>query len=189
MRGKRKLFKATALMALLALLASGTVWNMRRAQAQDTVPPPTNDRISFGMVGITRGQTLRLSVASISDAVCPCSRVLLNFRDAEGRLLRSRDGSVIHRALELGPGRAASLDLDADELQLPPGPSRLQLRAVVTVIPPPTGDSDEIPPPVGDRIVPSVEVFNNATGRTVVYIGNPGVIRGFDPQPDPPAGD
>jgi len=57
------------------------------------------------------------------------------------------------------------------------------------VIPPDVGDSDEIAPDIGDRIVPSVEVFNNATGRTVVYIGNPGVIRGFDPQPDPPAGD
>jgi len=177
------------LAALAALVTLGVFGAPRSAQAQDQTPPPVGDRISFGMVGITRGQTVRLSVASISDAVCPCGRVLLNFRDAEGRLLRSRDGSVIHRALELGPGRAASLDFDADEIQLPPGPVRLQLRAVVTVIPPDVGDSDEIPPDIGDRIVPSVEVFNNATGRTVVYIGNPGVIRGFNPQPDPLDGD
>jgi len=164
MSSKRRAVALLTLAVLAALVALGAFRGARPVRAQDQQPPPINDRISFGMVGITRGQTLRLSVASISDAICPCGRVLLNFRDAEGRLLRSRDGSVIHRALELGPGRAASLDLDADELQLPPGPSRLQLRAVVTVIPPDVGDSDEIPPDIGDRIVPSVEVFNNATG-------------------------
>jgi len=187
MRTKRT-FALLTLAALAALVTLGVFRAPRSAQAQDQTPPPVGDRISFGMVGITRGQTVRLSVAN-SAIGCPCQRILLNFRDAEGRLLRSRDGSVIQRALELGPGRAASLDLDADELQLPPGPVRLQLRAVVTVQPPPVGDSDELPPPVNDRVVPSVEVFNNATGRTVVYIGNPGVIRGFNPQPDPLDGD
>ena len=68
---------------------------------------------------------------------------------------------------------ATSLDLNADELQLPPGPTRLQLRALVTATPPPpTNDSNTSPPPVGDRLVTSVEVFNNNNGRTVVFIGN-----------------
>jgi len=49
-------------------------------------------------------------------------------------------------------------------------------------VPPPIGDQ---PPPIGERIVSSVEIFN-ANGRTVVFIGNPGVIHGFNPQPDPP---
>jgi hypothetical protein len=178
MRTKRT-FALLALAALAALVTLGAFRGAGRVRAQDQQPPPINDRISFGLVGVTRGQTLRLSVASISDAICPCGRVLLNFRDAEGRLLRSRDGSVIHRALELGPGQATSLDFDADDIQWPPGPTRLQLRAVVTVI----------PPDVGDRIVPSVEVFNNVTGRTTLYIGNPGVVRGFNPQPDPLDGD
>jgi hypothetical protein len=35
--------------------------------------------------------------------------------------------------------------------------------------------------------VPSVEVFNNSNGRTVLFMGNPGVSRGFNPQPDPPS--
>ena len=188
LRTKRTLTVIT-LVALAALGSLGIFRETRRARAQsDEVPPPVNDRISFGMVGITRGETIRLSVADISDAICPCSCVLLNFRDAEGRLLRRRDGSVIQRALELGPGRAASLDLDADDLQFPPGPSRLQLRAVVNVLPPSIGDINMLPPPVGDRIMPSVEVFNSSNGRTVLFIGNPGVIRGFNPQPDPPLG-
>ena len=33
--------------------------------------------------------------------------------------------------------------------------------------PPPVGEGNEQQPPIGERIVTSVEVFNNANGRTV----------------------
>ena len=190
MRTKRTLMIAATLVAVFAFTAFGIFRETRRVHAQSDEPPPGADRISFGMVGITQGQTVRLSVVNAIpyDSAFPPgpSRVALTFLDAEGRRFRNREGSIIRRAVDLQPGRATFLDLNADDIQWPPGPTRIQLRAVVIVVPPPTGDSNEQPPPVGERIVPSVEVFNNANGRTVLFIGNPGVIRGFNPQPDPP---
>ena len=191
MRTKRTL-TVIALAALVALGSLGIFRETQPVRAQDTLPPPIGERISFGMVGLTRGQTIRLSVVNAIpyDSAFPPgpSRVALTFLNGDGQPFRNRDGSVIQRALELEPGRAAFLDLDADDIQWPPGPTRIQLRAVVNVIPPPIPDSNEQPPPVPDRIVSSVEVFNSSNARTVLFIGNPGVIRGFNPQPDPPLG-
>ncbi|MFL6333371.1 MAG: hypothetical protein ACJ754_08540 [Pyrinomonadaceae bacterium] len=187
MRTKRTMM-VLALATTVALVALGTYRGTRRVRAQSDTSPPVSERVSFGMVGITRGETARLSVVNTSDAICPCQRITLNFRDADGRLLRNRDGRPVRKEVTLEPGQSAFLDLDADDLQFPPGPTRLQFRAVVTMIPPPVPESGGTPPPIGDRSVPSVEVFNNSNGRTVLFIGNPGVIRGFNPQPDPPLG-
>ena len=111
------------------------------------------------------------------------SRVVLNFRLPNGQLARNRRGEVIRKVVDLERGDSTFLDLDYDEL--PPGPSRLQLRAVVVVTPPPVGDSTEIPPPVSDRIGLTVEVINNANGRTAFVLSkNPGYR-----QVPPPVGD
>jgi len=189
MKTKRTLTIATVLIALAAFAMLGIFRDTRRVHAQDQLPPPIPDRISFGMVGITQGQTIRLSVVNTfpPGPVFPPgpSRVVLTFLDAEGQRLRHRDGSIIRRAVELEPGNATFLDLNADDLQLPPGPSRLQLRAVVNVYPPGPTDN-ELPPPIGDRIVPSVEVFNNANGRTAfVMSAAPSVQRLTTPPPIP----
>ena len=189
MKTKRMLTIVAMLVALTALLTLGIIRGTRPVKAQSEQPPPNPDRISFGMVGITQGQTIRLSVVNTvppptGDSQSQIYRVVMTFLDAEGHRLRNRDGSVIRRVVNLESGRAAFLDLNADDIQWPPGPSRLQVRAMVNVTPP--DGTGEDPPPVGDRLVPSVEIFNNANGRTVIFIGNPGVIRGFNPQPDPP---
>jgi hypothetical protein len=192
MKTKRTLTIATVLVALATFTTLGIFRGTRPVHAQDTTPPPVNDRISFGMVGLTQGQTIRLNVVNslpppIGDYPPGPTRVVLTFLNAEGNRFRNRDGSFIQRTVQLDPGHATSLDLNVDDIQFLPGPSRLQLRAVVTAVPPPIPDSEQ-PPPVGERIVPSVEVFTSSNLRTVFYIGNPGVIRGFNPQPDPPLG-
>jgi hypothetical protein len=138
------------------------------------------------MVGITQGQTIRLSVINTlppGPTFPPGpSRVVLTFLDAEGQRLRHRDGSIIRRAVELEPGNATFLDLNADDLQFPPGPTRLQLRAVVNVFPPSPIDNALPPSP----IVPSVEVFNNANGRTAfVMSAAPSVQRLMHSPPNP----
>jgi hypothetical protein len=185
MKTKRTLTIATVLIALAALMTLGILRGTRQVQAQDELPPPNPDRISFGMVGITQGQTIRLSVVNTRPPPHPDSepqtyRVVLTFLDAEGHRLRSRDGSIIRRAVDLEPGRATFLDLNADDIQWPPGPSRLQLRAIVTVQPPPVPES-ETPPPIGERIVTSVEVFNNANGRTVFAVSAPPSVQKLPP--------
>ena len=168
MRTKRSLTSAAVLVAFAALLTLGIFPGTRQVHAQDVAP--VGDRISFGMVGITAGQTVRLSVVNTIpyDSALPPSpiRVVMTFFGADGHRLRHRDGSIIRRAIELQPEQATFLDLNADDLQFPPGPSRLQLRAVVNAFPPPNPESG-VPPPTNDRIVPSVEIFNNANGRTV----------------------
>ena len=192
MKNKRTLTIAAAFVALTIFAGFGIFRSVPRTKAQDQLPPPVNDRISFGMVGITSGQTVRVSVANTimpNDANWPPgpTRVVLNFRLPNGNLLRNRSGDIVRKAVDLERGDSTFLDLNYDEL--PPGPVRLQLRAVIVAIPPPVGDSNELPPPVGDRIVSTVEIINNRDGRTqfAVFM-NPAVIRGFNPQPDPPLG-
>jgi hypothetical protein len=174
---------ATAVVAIFGIFKQAP-----QAKAQET-PPPNHDRISFGMVGITTGQTARISVANTimpNDSRFPPgpSRVIMSFRGMNGQILRSRNGDPVRRVVDLERGDAAYLDVDYD--QYPPGPSRLQLRPVVTVTPPPVGDFSAIP---YDSAVPMFEIINNANGRTQFAVSShPGVIRGFNPQPDPPLG-
>lgn len=184
MRIKRTL-TVTAVLFALAIFTSHV---SRPIQAQDTAPQKP-DHYSFGMVGITQGQTLRVNVANVitaNDSNWPPgpTRVAIIVVNSRGEVVRNRDGRPVRKVEFLERGDSTFLDFNADDIQLPPGPIRLQLRAVVNVFPP--GPTDVAIP--YDSAVPSVEVFNNANGRTVLFMGNPGVIRGFNPQPDPPLG-
>ena len=53
--------KLSIAIALVALLASGVVWEVRRVRAAIDI----NLRAAFGMVGITRGQTMRLNIVNL----------------------------------------------------------------------------------------------------------------------------
>jgi hypothetical protein len=180
-------FVLTAAIATVAFVA-----NMRSTiepvHAQDQIPPPVNDRVSFGSVGITSGQTLRVTVANTIlpvDANLPPgpTRVVMTFRGMNGQLMRTRGGDVIRRVVDLERGDSAFLDLDYDAL--PPGPVRIQVRAVVVIQPPPVGDTNSLQDGV---CIPTVEVINNANGRTQFAVfTHPAVLRGFNPQPDPPS--
>lgn len=142
------------------------------------------ERVSVGTVGITAGQTVRISVANtlqLSDSELPPgpTRVVMSFRAMNGTPVRNRSGEVIRRVVELETGDAAFLDLDYD--QLPPGPVRAQLRPVATLQYPTLDISAHKP------MVVAVEVINNGNGRTQFGFSHPAVIRGFNPQPDPPS--
>jgi len=181
-----KLSRTIAAAAALALLTGATAFHQPLSvHAQDQELVSVIDRISFGMVGFTSGQAIRLSVVNglpPGPTLPPGPiRVVMAFRDMNGQLLRNlKSGEVVRRVVNLARGEAAFLDLDYDEL--PPGPSRLQVRGVVTAELPP-GPIRALPP---SPIVPSLEVIDSDTGRTQFVISNPGVIRGFNPQPDPP---
>lgn len=157
--------KLIAIAALVVIAAVCAVFHIeQRAQAQDHAPP-VPDRISFGMVGITRGQTARINVSNLlsppqPDAELPPSpiRVEMMFVDGEGNPLLNNEGNPIRRVVMLEPGRSAFLQINANNL-LGRDEVRLNFRAVVTVIPP------------RDIVCPcsfpaTVEVVNNATGRT-----------------------
>ena len=95
--------KLSIAIALVALAATGAVWQIRSVHA---IPPPDPDR-SFGMVGLTHGQTMRLNVVNLSPPdpnrqlpPDPC-RVLLSFRNAVGEPFTNNDGQPIRRTVEL----------------------------------------------------------------------------------------
>ena len=188
MKTKRILTIAAIFIALAAIAIVAVLKTTPAVQAQDQLPAV--QRISFGMVGITAGQTVRVSVANTilpSDPNLPPgpTRVAMVFRGMNGNLIRNRSGEVIRRVADLERGDSTFLDVDYGEL--PPGPIRLQLRAVLTVIPPPVPEGNALPV---DPCIPTVEVINNANGRSqMVMFMDPGVIRGFNPQPDPPLGE
>ena len=156
MKPKRRIVTSLALVALASLVSLGVFRGTQRAHAQD-VAPPIPDRVSFGMVGITRNQTARLNVTNAGET----RGMVINFRlvDSNGEVLRRRDGQPVERTMTLEPGHSAFLQFNADNL---PGrdEARLNFRAVVTVTPP----SGEVICPCDFPV--TLEVVNNATGRT-----------------------
>src|SRR5438132_14328496 len=95
--------KLSIAIALVALLASGVIWEIRRVHASGGF----EDQPSFGMVGITRGQTMRLNAVNLipppdpGRQIPPPCRVVLSFRDAAGQPFRNNDGQVIRREVTL----------------------------------------------------------------------------------------
>jgi hypothetical protein len=180
--------KVSLVIALIALASTVTIWEVRRVRAA----APADPERTFGMVGITPGQTMRLNVVNLIQPPPdpgingvppgPC-RVLLSFRDAEGQPFTNNNGDQIQRVVELQTGQSAFLDLNADLFSAPPstnadvasGPLRLQLRPFVRVLPPP--DPDKQLPPGPCRA--TMEVFDNTSGRTSIFSA------GFEPPPDP----
>ena len=108
----------------------------QRAHAQD-FPPGPPDRISFGMVGIARGQTVRLNVANVAvpgDRYFPPDpcRVVLAFLNGDGEVLRTSDGQPVQLTVMVEHGHSAFLQISADSL-LARGEVRLNFRPVVIV--------------------------------------------------------
>jgi hypothetical protein len=175
--------KLSIAVAFVALGASTAIWEVRRVLA---ISPPDPDR-TVGMVGITRGQTLRLNLVDLAIAVDgqlppdPC-RVVLTFRDASGRPLTDEKGVVIRRAVELQAGQSAFLDLNGDMFVGAgttgdsTGSVRLQLRPFVRVLSEPAASTGQIPP---DPCRATMEVFDNASGRTSLFSA------GFSQPPEP----
>jgi hypothetical protein len=106
---------------------------------------------SFRPVGITFGQTARVTAANTG------TRAIIidyTFLDSEGAVLAQLVGQVIE------PGKMMSFDLNADDV-VREG-ERIQIRVVIS------GDNLR-------RLLTSTEVFENDTGKTTVFIGDPGL--------------
>jgi len=173
--------KLSIAIAFIAIAASAATWEVRRVRAAQ---PPDPDR-TVGMIGVTRGQTVRLNIVNLAVAVDgqlppdPC-RAVLTFRSADGRPFTNSDGQPLRRAVELQAGQSAFLDLNGD-LFAPPStnadvaPTRLQLRPFVRVQWEPAANTG-VPP---DPCRATMEVFDNASGRTSLFAA------GFIPPPDP----
>jgi hypothetical protein len=102
-------------------------------------------------VGITFGQTARVTSANTG------TRAIIidyTFLDGEGAVLAQFVRQVIQ------PGKMMSFDLNADDIVREN--NRIQIRVVIS------GDTLK-------GLLTSIEVFENDTGKTTVFIGDPGL--------------
>lgn len=129
----------------------------------------------FGMIAIVAGQTARLSVLNaIGDPDSrPCT-VELRYLDSRGGSLGGPDTKV------LGAREAAFLDLPFPRVAGAPMNARLEVHAGVTA----KFANPRERRACSNNLIPTLQVFDDATGATQFL--HPGVIRGFNPQPDPP---
>jgi hypothetical protein len=102
-------------------------------------------------VGITFGQTARVTAANTGTKAIIISGTFL---DSVGTVLGQFDRQVIE------PGKMMSFDLNADDIVRES--NRIQTRVVIS------GDNLR-------GLLASMEVFENATGKTTVFIGDPGI--------------
>ena len=110
--------------------------------------------VSFAPVGLTLDQTARLNLVNMN--VANGITVSWRFMDAQGTVLAQSSTT-------LGVGKIVSVDFKRHSL---PGESPVQLRAEVQV------QVDIITYGVpSDRLRRSLEVFDNNTGETTVYMG------------------
>ena len=127
------------------------------------LPGPTTNSItlSFGVIGLASGESVRINVLNLvrtppplGIAQLPC-RAELDFYDAEGKLHKQK---VVD---SLGFGRADFLDLDRAEITGAAG--RAQIAASVKV-----GSNQSF----FCSIAPTLEIFDDATGRTNIVLTN-----------------
>jgi hypothetical protein len=178
----RNIWKRVAIaMAVVTMLATGVIWEVRRARAFNPQPDPPG---RYTMVGIVRGQSIRINASNINPTdpntpPDPC-RVRLAFVDGDGSVLTNpRTGEAVGRTITLQNGQSVFLHLNADEFFTgDTAPGRLELRPVFRSV---TLNSDVQAPP--DPCVPSIEVIDNATSKTsFIYAGTPSF--GNPPEPD-----
>ena len=147
MNSKNILIRWTSLTALGIALVFFFGVHARPVQAYDQT-----DEKPSPMVGLAKGQTARLNVVNIGDPNSSPCEVEMVFYDSQGKVLESD-------VQKLDPGMAAFLDLSYAAIGNPN--LRVQFRAWVKVIGDPT------------LCLASLEVFDEETGRTMVFIGDP----------------
>lgn len=163
MKNKRRFLIATAVVFFIAFAAFGILRFLpQKVDAFNPQPDPPG----YGMVGITEGQTLRISVVNTAPVPTEAgtqpnpSRVVMTFRDANGSQILNANGQPIQRVVFLNAGQAASLNLNVDNLPRING-LRLEIRPDIRIQRP---DSNGGVPP--DPIIPTAEIINNQNGRT-----------------------
>jgi hypothetical protein len=166
----------------LLFFAVSAILGLRLLSAADL---PTSPGVGFSIVGFSAGQTARLNALNTGPGgpvsptgVTPGScggGVTFEFYSIDGELLKSK---VINNLL---PGKAAFVDLKYDDL--PKGSARTEIRAVLrfgyAAATPPGPERAKL---FECNLFPSLEVFDNATGRTSLILTDAKLL----PAPNPP---
>jgi hypothetical protein len=124
----------------------------------------------WGMVGVSRSETIRLTMVNLGTQR-PSRTVPAVQCRADAVLLDSEGNALARRAMVIDGGKSASLELSGaaiDDPNIRPG-----VRAAVRTNCP------------SDSMIGTLEVFDTATQQGNLIL-HPAVIKGFNPQPDPP---
>jgi hypothetical protein len=167
--GKRIWLLGTAFVSVAGLAAGqGTSMPVLFPQVQ-----------TFGMVGLTEGQTARLNL--LNPGVLPplatgaiCS-VQASFLDSKGTVLKTAP-------LLVPPGQSVPFDLDRDTDLTTVADQRVQIRATLQTPAP----SPVFANPIalfGCPLIPTLEIFNKDTGRTQVVLTETRSVFGPVPLP------
>src|SRR5579864_8025631 len=142
------------------------------AQAPTTPIPINSQTQTTPVVGISSGQIARLNALNPGVPAPLATGILcsaeLSFVDANGTVLKTKQVTV-------APGKSEPLDLNHDTEAGPDSGGRFELRAVVR-IPPVTGTASV---PAFCTIVPSLEIFDADTGKTLVVVTMTKTLTGF----------
>jgi hypothetical protein len=124
-----------------------------------------------GMVGLAEDQTARLNllnpgvVPAAIGIVCTAS---VSFIDGTGTVVKTAIVAV-------APGTSGGVNLDSQaDLSLAVG-GRREIRAVFTVpavVPPPSAAASSSTTVAACTLIPTLEVFDTLTGRTLVVLGH-----------------
>jgi hypothetical protein len=130
----------------------------------------------YGMQSVASGQSLQVSVLNprVSDGeIVPCIkvRIIFDVYAADGTTGKLRFVRRISHEVELEGGEAATVDYAASR-------SGDFVSPMVFARP----EDEDLPEPVREAILPTLLLREG--GRAILNL--PAVIKGFDPQPDPP---
>lgn len=157
--------------------ASGAALSVKQASGlADTLDDETGPvHRPLAAVGLTLGQTARINVVNSPDpnsSKLPTPMVVeMCFHNSNGDLILDRSRRPVQKTAIIDPHHGDFLDLNGN---LVAGGGRVVIVPCVRIL--------EISD--GSLAIPTFELFNNLIKTTFVL--NPGIARGFDPQPDPP---
>ena len=166
MKTRNTFSKALSLGALIGIMVAiiGLATRVSAYREVDAKP-----EFGMGMITLIPGQNARLNAVNVDNGIRPC-RVELAFYDSNGRQI-----GETQRA-NLATGQAISSDVFG--ARTPGFDGALQVRGEVRGFADADGTKNDC------TVIPTLEVFDQQTKGTLFM--HPGVIKGFNPQPDPP---
>lgn len=136
--------------------------------AQTTAPNiPVTDTRTSGVVGIALGQTARFNVLRPNETATAACTAVLTYFDGAGTLLKTSTVTV-------APGTVGYLDLFTDVDLALALDQRKQIRVTVAVpvVVPSTSSSSTTAKAVPIcRLIPTLEIFDEVTGKASVVLG------------------
>jgi hypothetical protein len=139
--------------------------------AQTTAPNmPVTDTRTSGAVGIAQGQTARLNVLRPNETATETCSATLTYFDGAGTQLKTSTVTV-------APGTVGYLDLFSDADLALATDQRKQIRVTVAVpVATPSATSSPSLSPLAKaapvcRLIPTLEIFDEVTGKTSVVLG------------------